>query len=509
MRPACAMNRANLSVALERRARETVDPAGCQSLLEEAIAESMEAAWLLPKSVSVLSNLGLMLENAGHIVMAERCYARVIRLAPRSAAAAWARAGALVKLERWSEASEWYARVLELKPGLDVAACNLVSTLSSAGRNAEALRVSHAALRRTPGSALAWSNAGCVLRRLGRNREALDCYDHALSLDPRLATAAWARSLCLLALGYIRPGWDAYEWGLKTGDRQPVRQLPQPVWDGTNPVGSTVLVWMEQGLGDQILWASMLPDLMAVGMHIVVECEYRLVTLFQRSFPEVEVVPQTAPLQARILAPDIDCQIPAGSLPRILRPYVESFPLRHDSYLVPDPARVDEWKWRMADLGPGLKVGVSWRSLKTQGTRAMDCMRLSQWGPILTIPGIHWINLQCGWTADELAETAGLFDVPLHVWDGLDLKDHQDELAALISNLDLVVTAFTVVAQLAGALGVPCWVLNHLGNQSWFSLGTDHCPWQPSIRFFPCGAMEPWDTAIETLAAELRSKLCG
>lgn len=507
MRPACAMNRANLSVALERRAREMADPAGRQALLEEAIAESMEAAWLRPKSVGVLSNLGLMLENAGHVIMAERCYTRVIRLAPRSATAAWARAGTLVKLERWSEAAEWYARVLELKPSLDVAAGNLVSTLSSASRYAEALHVAYAALQRTPGSALAWSNTGCVLRRLGRNREALGCYDHALSLDPGLATAAWARSLCLLALGDVKVGWDAYEWGLKTGDRQPDRKFPQPVWDGASPVGKTILVWMEQGLGDQILWVGMLPDLMADGMHVVVECEHRLTTLFQRSFPEAEVVPQTEPPHDRTLAPDIDCQIPAGGLPRILRPSIDSFPRYTGGYLVPDPVRVAGWKERITSLGPGLKVGVSWRSLKTQGTRAMDCMKLSQWGPILTVPGIHWINLQCGWTEDEFTEIGDDFHARLHVWDGLDLKDDQDELAAMVSGLDLVVTAFTVVAQLAGALGVPCWVLNHEGNQSWFSLGTGYCPWHWSIRFFPCGALDPWDRAIESLASELR-RLC-
>jgi hypothetical protein len=136
----------------------------------------------------------------------------------------------------------------------------------------------------------------------------------------------------------------------------------------------------------------------------------------------------------------------------------------------------------------------------------MDCMRLDQWGPILSLKGIHWVNLQCGWTQDELEQVGSQFDCRLYIWKGLDLKDHQDELAALMSNLDLTVTAFTVVAQLGGAIGAPVWALNHRGNQSWWNLGTDYCPWHPTIRFFPCEATEPWDRAIGELAEELKGK---
>jgi hypothetical protein len=504
----CGRYWANLSVALERVAVDLEpDPERRQALLEKAVAASLEAIRLRPRFHECMGNLALVLESLGRMDEAVLWWEKAATLAPRSAEAAWGCACAAAKLERWPEAAGWYARVLALKPNLDVAAGNLVSTLSSACRHAEALHVSHTALRRSPGNAVAWSNTGCVLRRLGSNGAALDCYDQALLLHPHLATAAWARSLCLLALGDTGAGWDAYEWGLHTGDRQPVRRFPQPRWDGSSPAGKTILVWMEQGLGDQILWAGMLPDLVAKGLHVVVECEHRLTALLQRSFPAAEVVPQTLPPHERTQSPDIGYQIPAGSLPRILRPGIGSFP-QHGGYLTPDPARAAGWKGRVASLGPGLKVGVSWRSLKTGGVRSMDCMRLSQWGPILSTPGVHWINLQCGWTEAELLEAGDSVHAPLHVWDGMDLKDDQDGLAALICNLDLVVTAFTVTAQLAGALGVPCWVLDHEGNQSWFKLGTDYCPWHPKIRFFPCGAMEPWDTAIESLAAELR-KLCG
>lgn len=529
--PQCARSHANLAVALERRAFETKTTAERQALLEEAVAESMEAVWLRPKFVEAVSNLGLMLENLGRVVEAERCYARVIALAPRSAEAAWSRAGALIKLERWSEAAEWYGQALKLKPDMDSAESNMVSALSSAGRNAEALYVLYGALKRDPAVALIWSNAGCILRKLGRYQAALECFEHALAINPDTPPAAWGRSLCLLALGRLENGWAAYGWGLKSGERQPARPFKQPVWDGSALEGKTLLVWMEQGLGDHINFAGMLPDLERAGAHLVVECEHRLVSLFQQSFPMVEVVPQTDPPQPRLLAPDIDLQIPSGSLPHFLRPNIDRFPVAVQifahvapisggpppiqtphpryvtgGYLKANPSYAAIWADRLHKLGAGPKVGVSWRSLKTAGTRAMDCMSLSQWGPILSIPGTHWINLQPGWRDEELAEVGDRFDCRLHMWQGLDLKDDQDEQAALISNLDLVVSAFTVTAQLAGALGVPCWVLAHAGNRSWFELGTDHCPWHPSIRIFPCGALEAWDESIGRLAVELRRR---
>jgi hypothetical protein len=114
------------------------------------------------------------------------------------------------------------------------------------------------------------------------------------------------------------------------------------------------------------------------------------------------------------------------------------------------------------------------------------------------------VNLQYGRCEEELREAGRLFGARIHVWDDMDLKDDQDGLAALIPALDLVVTALTAVAQTAGAVGAPAWVLSHLGAQSWWELGTGHCPWHPSVRIFPRGATGAWGPVIETVASELR-----
>jgi len=503
LRPKCGRYRVNLAVALERAGMSVEAGDGRRKLLEESVDESLEAIRLRPKCVDAITNMSLVLESLGRNEEALSHLERAVELAPRSVIAAWCYAGALLKAKRWPEAAHWYGGILKRDPGSDEASGNMVSALSSAGRNAEALSVLYEALERNPGNAITWTNAGCIFRALGRNEAALECLDRAAAIDPVLANASWSRSLVLLSMGRLTEGWAGYEYGLKTGDRQPKRELSHPRWDGSGLAGKTVLVRAEQGIGDHITFAGMVPDLERMGARPIVECDHRLVTLFQRSFPSSEVIPQTDPPQPRALEPGIDYEIQAASLMQWLRPNIESFP-RHGGYLVADPERAAVWKERIKGLGPGPKIGISWRSLKVSGVRSTDGTSLNQWGPILTIPGIHWVNLQCGWMETELQEVGDLFDAGIHVWQGLDLKDGQDELAALISGLDLVVSMLTVTAQMAGALGVPAWVMPHMSSRGLWGLGTDHCPWQPSIRFFPCGVMEPWEAPIERLAVELR-----
>lgn len=516
----CAKYWANLAVALEGMAVDVeTDPDRRRDLLEQAVVACLTALHTRPDYLPCIANLTLILERLGRIREGAYFASLATSLAPRSSEAAWARAGLLVRQGEWTEAAGWYAQARRLKPSLAAAVHNEVSCLTNSARDAEALYLLYQDLVRDPQDALTWVNLGCVYRRLGRNQMALRCYDRALELQPESATAAWGRSLCLLALGRMQEGWKAYEWGLQTGDRKPPRPFAQPRWEGQPLGGKTLLVWMEQGLGDHIVWAGLLTDLLnyppfvRTGVHILVECEHRLVNLFQRSFPDEAspscmFIAQSDPPQPATLSPYITYQIPAGALPALLRPDYTSYQ-RTGAYLTPDPDRVDEWKRRLDSIGPSPKVGICWRSLRYQGVRAIDCMRLSQWGPMLSIPGITWINLQPGWRQEELDEVGDRFDARLHTWSDLDLKDNQDELAALIASLDLVVTAFTVTAQMAGALGIPCWVLSHQGNQSWWTLGTTYCPWHPSIRFFQCQCLEPWEVPIAELAQELETRFAA
>ena len=529
LHPGSAQYHGNLGVALERL-----------GLREEAVSECIEALRLSPDLTDALCNLGAILCDLGRPEKALPHLEKAAALTPQSVSAVQGCARALSELKRWAEAAphfaRWvaldpdnvttrlkigdcyfeqglwqeaaahYSKALELKPGSVEAANNLAVCFAKAGRRVEALAVLREAVRLNPETPTAWANLGSTIRRLGREETALRCLDFAIALEPTHVTAHWNRSLSLLALGRMAEGWAEYEWGWKTGIRKPERLCFQPRWDGSDPAGKTILVWMEQGLGDHIAFSSMLPDLLRAGAHCIVECDPRLVTLLERSFPGAEVVPQTVPPHPRTREPGIDFQIPAASLARWLRPSLESFPQRR-GYLVPDPARAARWRERIGALGPGLKVGICWRSMLNKDAGALDSTQLNQWGPILTAPGVHFVNLQYDRCDEELREAGRLFGARIHVWDDTDLKNDQEGVAALIPALDLVLSAFTAVAQMAGGVGAPAWVLSHLGVQGWWGLGTDHCPWHPGLRLFPCGITDPWEPVIETVASELRRAL--
>ena len=345
---------------------------------------------------------------------------------------------------------------------------------------------------------LTWESAP---KNLGDLETARLCFERALALEPDHANTRWNRSLCLLALGRLAEGWADYDWRWKAALAGFERPFVQPFWDGSDLQGKTILVWMEQGLGDQITFASMLPDLLRAGAHCIVECEPRLVQLLARSFPGTEVVARTTPPDSRTLQPDIQFQIAAGSLAPLLRPSLESFPQRR-GYLAPDPVEIGRSKARLDSLGDGLKVGICWRSSLSGGMRAMHYPQLNQWGPILATPGVKFVNLQYDQCDEELHEAERLFGTRVHVWDDTDLKNDLDGVAALISTLDLVISARTSVASMAGAAGASTLVVCR-GASDWWGLGTDHCPWLPSVRAFSCGAYDPWEPVIASIASEV------
>jgi Flp pilus assembly protein TadD len=503
---------------------------------EGAVKLIREALRFKPDDPVAQTNLAAALHALGRNTEALEHTEVAIALAPQSLHVVMNRAIVLVDLQRWEEAAaqceQWaaldpknaeahrllgdcyarqglrqqavgpYAKSLLLEPDSAEVASNLGACLAEQGQRAEALAVLCHVVEGHPDNAAAWANLGVAAKNLGDLNTALQSFDRALVLEPAYVNARWNRSVCLLGKGRLAEGWMEYEWRWKASEDCEERPFTQPHWDGSDPAGKTILVWLEQGLGDRILFASMLPDLAVAGAHCIVECDLRLVKLFARSFPDAEVVPDTEPPQPRTGQPDIDFQIPIGSLARWFRPNLESFP-DHRGYLIPDPVLAARWSERLAALGEGLKVGICWRSGQSLAMRSVFYSQLNQWGPILTVPGIHFVNLQYDECGEELMEAERLFGTRVHVWEDMDLKYDQDGLAALMTTLDLVISGGTAVDSLSGAMGIPTWVLTRsIGD--WWALGTDHCPWNPSVRPFLCGAFASWEPVIESIASELR-----
>jgi tetratricopeptide (TPR) repeat protein len=505
---------------------------------DEALACFQEALALRPGIALTHQRIGTALCALGRASEAAPHFEAALRLSPGDTAAHVNMGIVFLDRRMPAEAMEYFRKALDLDPGCAEAWCNMGRAEGQLGRNEEAATCLEKALALAPRLTAAHENLGCVRHRQNRLEEAIACYrkvlalqtgnvqvhsnlgnifkeqmrlaeavacyERAIEIQPDFCEALWNRALVRFLAGEMELGWSEYEWRWKAQTGLLRRQFPQPSWDGGSLLGQTLLFWGEQGLGDEMIFAGMIPELAATAAHCIVECEPRLVPLFARSFPGVETVPRMDPPHPATR--NADLQIPAGSAARWLRPSLDHFPHRSPAspgYLRADPERVTDWRERMAALGPGLRIGICWRSGLTSGMRALQCTSLPQWKSLLAVPEVLYINLQHGDCREELDEVRTNFGITVYTWPDIDLKQDLDEVAALTTALDLVVSVGTAVACLAGALGVPVWQLTLTSCGDCWTMGRNYCPWFPSVRLYERAWDQSWEEVIERLAGDL------
>ncbi len=363
------------------------------------------------------------------------------------------------------------------------------------------------ALALAPGNSDATANLGWALAESGRYAEGLALLDGVLAVQPGDAEVRIMRALIELKRGNYARGWQDYRARLATGlfDR---REYRYPAWEDQSLSGKRVLVYAEQGLGDQIMFASCLPDLLAEVAGCVLDCSPRLVGLFARSFPEVTVLAtpqsQAAPEPGGIVDP-IDFQLPIGELGRRFRATPEAFPAR-PRFLRADPDRAARYRSRLDALGTGLKVGLSWRggSGKTRGAaRSLDLAALS--AALDGVPA-HWISLQYAATDQEIAAARAVGFI-VHHWQHA-IADYE-ETAALVEGLDVVVSVCTSVVHLAGALGRPTLVMVPAVADWRFGDQGERMPWHPTARLLRQSRQGDWGPVLDSVRAALAGERSG
>ncbi|MGQ9372153.1 tetratricopeptide repeat protein, partial [Azospirillum sp. A39] len=461
----------------------------------DAVAAFRRALALRPAVAATLTNLGNALE-AGHALDAAAAWHRRALTADPDLAAAHDNLGAvLLRLDRPAKAEPLHRAALARDRGHVAAWVNLAVASRRLGRPGAALAASRRALALAPDLADAHANLGRLRREAGAGGEAERCCDRALALDPDHAAAHFNKGMLRLAAGDVAVGWAGYDHRFRARSLiTAARTVAAAPWRGEDPAGKSILVWREQGVGDEILFASCLPDLIARAGRVLVECDPRLAPLFRRSFPAASVHGGVATDVA------VDLHTPAGSLARWLRPTLAAYPAR-PGYLVPDPGRTRRWTARLAALPPGLRVGIAWRSGLMTAERLGAYTRLDEWGPLFAVPGLVPVNLQYGECEAEIRQAEEAYGVRIHRWPDLDLKDDFEEVAALVAALDLVVCPATAVGELAGALGVPVWRFGGPGD--WTALGAAVRPWFPSMRLFAPRAGEPLAATLAAMARAL------
>lgn len=469
----------------------------CLGRLEAAIQSHSQATRLHPEGGVAHFNLGLVQWQQQDLVAAHASFTRALQLAP-GMPEAYVSLGRVCEAQgALAEASAAYEVAMRLAPGCTEAYHRAGVVWHMQGQHERALVVLDKARQLAPDNPEVYTNLGVVWQAHRDFDQALYCYAQALARRPDCAITHWNRALAYLTLGRLAPGWEAYEWRCRAKLPRP-RQFPYPRWQGTALAGRTILVHSEQGIGDELLFATCLPDLLTQAGHVLVECDSRLVTLFRRSFHPATVRHTGDPALGTDCPVDVYC--PIGSLPRYLRPTLGAFP-RRAGYLVPDPLRLRHWQRCLASLGPGLRVGVSWRSRASR--RQMPYYTaLSQWGAVFSVPGIHWVNLQYDDYAAELAAVAQQWGVHVQHWPELDTMQDLDGVAALMAAVDVVIAPDTTAAQLAAGVGVPVWRLT-MYEEDEMGLGSGVNPWGPTMRLFRQPRSGDWQSVLARLGSEL------
>lgn len=337
---------------------------------------------------------------------------------------------------------------------------------------------------------------------LGHFDQAMTYVAQAQQLDTsNLGFQVFKGMLDLMHENY-REGWQGYQYRFFLNTTMK-RLLPYPVWQGEDLKGKTILVLAEQGLGDQVMFASCLKDLLARGpAQVVLEANERVHKTLARSFPKIRVIPSLQQSSYEWLDSELkpDCYVPLADLPRQFRNDLKDFP-DHQGYLVPDPDRVRHWREHLSLVGTERKVGITWRG-GTQVTRqAVRTLSLEQLEPILNSPGFQFVCLQYGEVADELrgfAEPRG--QSILHYPEAI---SDLDEFAALVSALDLVITVCNTTVHYTGALGKPCWVMTPFVPEWRYGLTSAGMRWYPSVRMFRQSIPYDWTGVLEEVATAL------
>lgn len=412
-----------------------------------------------------------------------------------------------------TEALFYATQALSLSPLDPRSHLNLGAALIPLHRYEDAITSFETTLTLDPGNIKALMNCGTAYDLLEQPEKSLEVFDRCVPLvasDPmQAAELRYKMSFPLLKTGNLEKGWEYYDAGFiptDTRSRFPKRTFSVPRWDGTVIKGKRLLVWREQGLGDEIRFASLIPELKKFCDHVVIECDPRLVSLFQRSFPgfEVRAQGQYDGHLHHALHGDFDFHLPMGSLMRYLRPDIESFE-KQRAYLVPDPERLQNIRQRLDQIRQGRKlIGICWRSGFLNTERNLNYTALSDWEPIFRNRSLAFVNLQYGDTAEEVRQASEAFGITIHQWDDIDLKNDQETLAALIANLDCIVSAVTAVSNMAEALDAKSKFF--MPFVEWTFLGQQTYPWaKRSEYFFPSNARQGVAVTIPRIAASLEA----
>jgi tetratricopeptide (TPR) repeat protein len=481
-----------LALDLGEAYMETEDFASATSLYAKLIEKD-------PKNINAVTNLGGSLIRQGKLNDARSILEYALQLDPKSIHARINLGSVLQASGELKANLDNALEAVQIDPSSSLAFNNLGSAFSDMAMFKEAKHAYETAVMLDSQQVDALINLAAVEARLGDSKASAEMYERVLKLLPKEAeqraeAVKFYAAFEYLKQGVLEKGWDYYEGGFSplvpaNGARSPRRTFSVPRWDGKPLNGKTLLVWREQGLGDELLFYTCLHELKEMGGNIIVECDKRLVEVMARSFPEFTIRAEIFLPQQEGRSPhsDFDFHLPAGSLMRHFRPTLESFN-RSGAYIKPDPARVAKFQKRLAPYKEDYRlIGICWRSGKLDPVRNLSYTTLGEWEEVLQTPGFKFVNLQYGECEAELKAAEEKYGIEILRWPDLNLRNDLDDIFALMTCLDAVASVQTAVLTMAGCADVPSAGVKAGG---WTALGRrlrspwfDHVIFQRRIRF--------------------------
>ena len=456
-----------------------------QGETDAAIVYYQTALKLDPNLVEAAHNLGKIFTEKKQLNDAAACYLHALQINPKLTYSLLGLGRVLQQQGKLAEAFNCYQQVLEIEPHNPEAQNNIGAFYHEQGNTKTAIDHYRQALSLKPDFVDAINNLGHALVDLGNFKEAFYCHRRALELQPDNATAHVEFSLTLLLFGDYQRGFAEYEWRWRTPTLQP-RQFQQPLWDGSDLHSKTILLHVEQGLGDSIQFIRYAPILRSRGAKVIVACYQELMRLFATvaGIEYLSVSFEDLPV--------FDFHAPLMSLPRILGTTLETIPA-NIPYFTP-PA---ECKFALASDAK-VKVGIVWAGSPTRRKDHQRSCSLSDFIPLFDVTEIAFYSLQKN-LSDRDRTLLNHYLVP-------DLSPHLDDFAdtaSAISQLDLVISVDTSVAHLAGALGKPVWVLLGFAPDWRWLLDREDNPWYPTARLFRQSQPQNWQELVQDVQAAL------
>lgn len=439
-----------------------------------------------PAHAEAFHNLGVTRALQRRLPDAIAAYEQAVRIKPDYPEPHQNLGALMQKLGRDDRALYHYCEALKFAPDSLQVLYNLALFAQERDLLDEAAKRYREILRRKPKHAEARNNLGNTLLALGRPQEAISSYLQALAHDPRSAEAHWNLGLAQLLMGEFEEGWKGHEWRLRQKDVAP-RVFQQPMWDGSELGGKRILLHAEQGLGDTLQFVRYAPLVRRRGGFVILECQRPLLRLFEGMGGIDQLIHRGHPL------PEFDCHAPLLSVPRLVGTRLDTIPARVP-YIPVDPAEIERWREIIdshMDGKRGLKVGLTWAGNPLHKHDHNRSMQPGELAALSGIEGVVFFNLQKDAAASAELGVIELGDSGLH------------DVAAILLNLDLLISVDTSIAHLAGALDRPVWTLLPFAPDWRWMREREDSPWYPSMRLYRQQRRKSWTEPLMRVRADL------